>query len=179
MKMNPLGRTGIKVSEFCLGTMTFGTQTSESEAHAQIETALAGGINFVDAAEMYPVNPLLAENLGKTEEIIGNWFAKSGRRAEVVMATKHSGAGYKAARNGNQFLPRRYQRSLRALYGGLKPITSTFISSTGPTAALTCSVKTGDLIRQVKTGAKRLPIWKTPWGSCKERSTKAGFAPLG
>ncbi len=100
MKMNPLGRTGIEVSEYCLGTMTFGTQTSEAEAHRQIDLSLDAGINFVDAAEMYPVNPISAETQGRTEEILGTWFAKSGRRDEVVLATKHSGAGVKHVRDG-------------------------------------------------------------------------------
>ena len=74
MRMNPLGRSGLMVSELCLGTMTFGTQTSEQEAHAQIDMALEGGINFVDTAEMYPVNPIKAETMGRTEEIIGAWL---------------------------------------------------------------------------------------------------------
>lgn len=96
MKMNPLGRTGFSVSEFCLGTMTFGTQTPPEEGHAQIERALDAGINFVDTAEMYPVNPVRKDTIGRTEEIIGDWFAKSGRRDEVILATKHSGAGSQA-----------------------------------------------------------------------------------
>ncbi len=75
MEMKPLGRTGIMVSDLCLGTMTFGTQTSEAEAHRQMDVALAGGINFVDGAEMYPVNPISAETVGRTEEILGNWNA--------------------------------------------------------------------------------------------------------
>ena len=100
MKMNPLGRTGIEVSELCLGTMTYGTQTPEDEAHSQIEQALAAGVNFIDTAEMYPVNPIAKEHAGRSEEIIGNWFAASGRRAEVVLATKHSGEGLMAVREG-------------------------------------------------------------------------------
>lgn len=119
MKMNPLGRTGIQVSELCLGTMTFGTQTEETEAHAQIDMALAGGINFVDAAEMYPVNPISAETVGLTETIIGNWFAKTGRRSDVVLATKHSGSGFKHARDGapisSQTIPEAVEGSLRRL----------------------------------------------------------------
>lgn len=119
MKMKPLGRTGISVSELCLGTMTFGTQTDESEAHAQIDLALGAGLNFVDAAEMYPVNPLSAETQGRTEEIIGNWFEKSGRRADVIMATKHSGAGYKHVRDGAPIsaksIPEAIDGSLRRL----------------------------------------------------------------
>ncbi|MGP6087109.1 aldo/keto reductase [Antarctobacter jejuensis] len=96
MKMNPLGRSGLQVTELCLGTMTYGTQTPPEEAHRQIDRALEAGINFMDTAEMYPVNPVRAETIGRTEEIIGDWFAASGRRAEWVLATKHSGEGSKA-----------------------------------------------------------------------------------
>lgn len=100
MKMNPLGRTGIMVSELCLGTMTYGTQTTEGEAHEQIGMALAGGVNFLDTAEMYPVNPIAKEHAGGSEAIIGNWLEKTGRRSEVVIATKHSGEGLIAVRGG-------------------------------------------------------------------------------
>ena len=100
MKKNPLGRTGLKVSEFCLGTMTFGSQTRTKEAHAQIDYALDSGINFIDTAEMYPVNPVSAETIGRTERIIGLWFEKSFRRSDVIVATKHSGAGLKHVREG-------------------------------------------------------------------------------
>ncbi len=100
MKLKPLGRTGIEVTDLCLGTMTFGTQTGPEEAHAQIDCALEFGINFMDTAEMYPVNPISAETLGLTEQIIGDWFAKTGKRDEWVLATKHSGEGQMAARNG-------------------------------------------------------------------------------
>jgi aryl-alcohol dehydrogenase-like predicted oxidoreductase len=100
MKMNELGRTGLQVSELCLGTMTFGTQTSQSEGHAQIDAALDAGINFVDTAEMYPVNPIRAETVGLTETIIGNWNAANPtRRNSYILATKHSGAGSNS-RNG-------------------------------------------------------------------------------
>ena len=85
MRMNKLGRTGLEVSELCLGTMTFGNQTPEGEGHAQIDRALAAGINFVDTAEMYPVNPVKAETVGRTEEIIGTWNAANrGRRGEYI-----------------------------------------------------------------------------------------------
>ena len=101
MKMNPLGRTGLAVSELCLGTMTFGTQTPEVEAHAQIDMALAAGINFVDTAEMYPVNPVRKETVGGSEAIIGTWNAANpGRRGDYVLATKHSGEGLAIVRNG-------------------------------------------------------------------------------
>ena len=101
MKMNPLGRTGLTVSELCLGTMTFGTQTSEAEGHAQIDRALDAGINIIDTAEMYPVNPVSKETVGRTEEIIGTWNAANpGRRGDYILATKHSGEGLKAVRDG-------------------------------------------------------------------------------
>jgi aryl-alcohol dehydrogenase-like predicted oxidoreductase len=94
MKMNPLGRTGLMVSELCLGTMTFGTQTPEPAAHHQIDRALVAGINLVDTAEMYPVNPVSPETVGRTEEIIGTWIAANrARRADMVLATKHPGEG--------------------------------------------------------------------------------------
>jgi aryl-alcohol dehydrogenase-like predicted oxidoreductase len=101
MKMNPLGRSGLNVTELCLGTMTFGTQTSEVEGHAQIDMALERGINFVDTAEMYPVNPVSKETVGRTEEIIGTWHAANpSRRGDYILATKHSGEGLKAVRDG-------------------------------------------------------------------------------
>ncbi|WP_425040829.1 aldo/keto reductase [Primorskyibacter sp. S187A] len=100
MRMNPLGRTGMMVSELCLGTMTYGTQTGEADAHAQIDMALDAGINFLDTAEMYPVNPVRAETVGNSERIIGTWVAKSGRRNDMLIATKHSGEGLAAVRDG-------------------------------------------------------------------------------
>ncbi len=120
MEMKPLGRTGIMVSDLCLGTMTFGTQTTESDAHKQIDMALEAGINFVDAAEMYPVNPISKETVGRTEEILGNWNAANpARRADYVLATKHSGAGFAHARDGapisGQTIPEAIEGSLRRL----------------------------------------------------------------
>lgn len=91
MKQLPLGRSDIMVSEWCLGTMTYGNQTPEDDAHKQIDMALDAGINFLDTAEMYPVNPIRAETVGLSEQIIGNWIAKTGRRDEIVVATKVSG----------------------------------------------------------------------------------------
>ena len=119
MRKNPLGRSGVEVSELCLGTMTFGTQTDEATAHAQIEMALAAGIDFIDTAEMYPVNPVSRANIGRTEEIIGNWIAKSGRRGDFVLATKHSGEGLQHVRDGapisSKTIPEAIEGSLRRL----------------------------------------------------------------
>jgi aryl-alcohol dehydrogenase-like predicted oxidoreductase len=90
MRYRPLGRTDISVSELCLGTMTFGEQNSEADAFAQLDRAVAAGINFIDTAEMYPVPPR-AETQGLTETYIGNWLARRGQRDKLTLATKVAG----------------------------------------------------------------------------------------
>lgn len=90
MKMNPLGRTGLKVSEICLGTMTWGRQNSEAEGHQQLDYALDHGINFIDTAEMYPV-PRDPAYYGKTEQVIGSWLKARRNRDKVILATKVAG----------------------------------------------------------------------------------------
>lgn len=121
MRKLPLGRTGLEVSELCLGSMTWGKRNTTAEGHAQIDMALDHGVNFIDTAEMYPTNPVLAENCGKTEEVIGDWFASSGRREDVVLATKITGgsAGRDFIRNGADIcaetLPEAVEGSLRRL----------------------------------------------------------------
>ncbi|MEE4012969.1 NADP(H)-dependent aldo-keto reductase [Roseibium sp. FZY0029] len=87
MEQRRLGRTDIKVSALSLGTMTFGEQNSEAEGHAQMDRAVEKGINFFDAAELYPIPPK-KETQGRTERIIGTWFKKTGMRDKIVMATK-------------------------------------------------------------------------------------------
>ena len=91
MQKIALGGSDIMVTDWCLGTMTFGNQTDRADAYAQIDMALDAGINFLDTAEMYPVNPIRAETVGLSETIVGEWIAKTGRRSEVVIATKVSG----------------------------------------------------------------------------------------
>lgn len=100
MKMTTLGRTDLTVTEICLGSMTWGNRNSEAEGHTQIDRALERGVNFIDTAEMYPVHPVLAETVGRTEEIIGSWFASRGQRDRWVLATKISGANGGFARDG-------------------------------------------------------------------------------
>jgi len=90
MEHRQLGKTDIQVSKICLGTMTYGEQNSEAEAFEQLDYATANGVNFIDCAEMYPVPPK-PETYGRTEEIIGNWLQKTGKRKEVVLATKVTG----------------------------------------------------------------------------------------
>ncbi len=100
MKRKKLGSSDIEVTDLCLGSMTWGTQNTVDEGHAQIDRALDAGINFIDTAEMYPVNPVSAETTGRTERIIGLWFERDMRRDDVVLATKHSGAGVAHVREG-------------------------------------------------------------------------------
>ncbi len=90
MEYRQLGRSDVKVSAICLGTMTWGTQNSEAEGHEQMDYAFERGINFLDAAEMYPVPPG-PETYGRTEEIIGSWMKARGNRDKVVVATKVAG----------------------------------------------------------------------------------------
>jgi aryl-alcohol dehydrogenase-like predicted oxidoreductase len=89
----PLGRSDLRVTPVCLGTMTFGEQVDEAAAHRILDAAVARGINFIDTAEMYAV-PTRRETYGATERIIGNWFAaRPGVRQQVVLATKVAGPG--------------------------------------------------------------------------------------
>lgn len=100
MQRKQLGRSGIEVSALCLGSMNWGSRNTEAEGHAQIDRALDGGVDFIDTAEMYPVNPVRAETIGRTEEIIGSWIAQTGRRHALTIATKHSGEGLSHVRAG-------------------------------------------------------------------------------
>lgn len=90
MQYTMLGNTDIKVSRICLGTMTWGEQNTQDQAFEQMNYALEQGVNFWDTAELYAVPPK-AETYGATETMIGNWFAKTGRRNEVVLASKMAG----------------------------------------------------------------------------------------
>jgi aryl-alcohol dehydrogenase-like predicted oxidoreductase len=92
MKFTKLPHTDIEVSTICLGTMTWGQQNTEAEGHEQIDFALEKGVNFLDTAEMYPV-PANEKTQGRTEEIIGTWFKKNGKREKVVLASKIAGPG--------------------------------------------------------------------------------------
>jgi aryl-alcohol dehydrogenase-like predicted oxidoreductase len=98
MKFRPLGPQGPLVSQIALGTMTWGQQNTEAEAHAQLDAALAAGVNFIDTAEMYPVPPKPA-TAGRTETYIGTWLAQQpSRRDQIVLATKAAGPSRTATR---------------------------------------------------------------------------------
>ena len=95
-----LGWSSLEVSKLCLGSMTWGEQTTPEDGWRQIDTALASGINFIDTAEMYPTNPMRAETSGDTERVIGDWPGIKGRRSELVIATKVTGEGHSFVREG-------------------------------------------------------------------------------
>lgn len=90
MQTTQLGNSTLQVSKICLGTMTFGEQNSEAQAHQQLDYALERGINFIDTAEMYPVMPR-AETQGRTEQYIGTWLKQSSKRDQIILATKVAG----------------------------------------------------------------------------------------
>ena len=92
MQYRKLGNTGIDVSALCLGSMTWGQQNTEAEAHQQLDLAMEAGVNFIDTAEMYPP-PGSAETQGRSEEILGNWLARTGQREHLILATKVTGPG--------------------------------------------------------------------------------------
>ena len=109
---------GREVSKICLGTMTWGQQNTEAEAHEQISYALERGINMLDAAEMYPVPPR-AETQGRTEEYIGTWFKKTGLRDGYVLATKAAGPNpeFHYLRGGPKFTK---EQLIEAVNGSLR-----------------------------------------------------------
>src|SRR5688572_30983432 len=89
MRHTRLGRTGLTVSRLCLGTMTFGLQCDEKTSHAILDRAFAGGITFIDTADVYPVGGTM-DTVGRSEEIVGGWIHE--RRGSVILATKCHGA---------------------------------------------------------------------------------------
>ncbi|WP_273428280.1 NADP(H)-dependent aldo-keto reductase [Marinobacter sp.] len=125
MQTRKLGNTDIDVSLICLGTMTWGEQNTESEAFEQLDYATEAGVNFIDAAEMYPVPPR-AETQGLTEQYLGNWLARRGRRDDLVIASKVAGPG-----NGLSYLrngPRLTRAHIReACEASLKRLQTDYI----------------------------------------------------
>lgn len=118
MIYNKLGRTDQDVSLICLGTMTWGEQNTEAEGHAQMDYALEQGVNFFDTAELYAVPPR-KETYGRTEEIVGTWFAKTGNRDKVVLASKVAGPGLEWIRGAGPYdkstIPQALDHSLKRL----------------------------------------------------------------
>jgi len=92
MQKRTLGRTDLEVSLICLGSMTWGEQNTQQQAFEQLDYALAHGVNFIDTAELYAIPPC-AETYGRTEQIIGEWLRRRGRRDDVIIASKIAGPG--------------------------------------------------------------------------------------
>jgi aryl-alcohol dehydrogenase-like predicted oxidoreductase len=125
MDYHQLGTSELKVSAICLGTMTYGQQNTESEAHSQLDYARELGVNFIDTAEMYPVPPR-AETYTRTETIVGNWL-KHQPRDRVILATKVSGPrrGIEWIRGGPKALDRSNIRA--AIEGSLSRLRTDYI----------------------------------------------------
>ena len=128
MKYRKLGTTDINVSIICLGTMTWGEQNSQSEAFDQMDYAVEKGINFFDTAELYAVMPR-KETYGKTEEIIGNWFQKSGKRQNIVLASKiaSKSTGLEWIRGGKEKLGFDKKNMCAAVDASLKRLKTDYI----------------------------------------------------
>ena len=121
----PLGRSSLVVPEICLGTMTFGEQTSEADAHAQLDYALEHGVNFIDTAEMYAV-PTREETSGASESIIGHWLRRQ-KREDIIVATKIAGPARSLSwiRNGPLAMDRANLRA--AVEGSLRRLQTDYI----------------------------------------------------
>ena len=128
MKKKRLGRSGLYVSDICLGTMTFGNQSDEEASFAIMDKAVEAGIDFLDAAEMYPVPPD-AKYVGATEEIIGRWMKARGNRDSIILATKVAGPSHQwirpPLRGGKTALDRHH--IVRAVEGSLRKLQTDHI----------------------------------------------------
>ncbi len=128
MKTRRLGKSGLVVSEICLGTMTFGSFADEKESHAMLDFAESKGVDFLDVAEIYPVPPD-EKWAGKSEEIVGNWLEKRGRRETLFIATKiagPSGGWFRAAVRGGRTALDRHNVE-RAIEGSLRRLKTDYI----------------------------------------------------
>ena len=127
MEYRELGRTGVKVSALCLGTMTFGQQNSEAEGHAQLDYARQRGINFLDASEVYPIPPK-PETQGRTEAIVGTWLAARGSRDKTIVATKIAGRTKMTWLRKDGAQPRQSQAQImEAVEGSLRRLKTDYI----------------------------------------------------
>ncbi|WP_455217805.1 NADP(H)-dependent aldo-keto reductase [Kaarinaea lacus] len=126
MKYRKLGQTNTEVSQICLGTMTWGEQNSEAEAFSQLDVATSAGVNFIDTAELYPVPPR-AETGTRTEQYLGNWLKKRGRRDDLIIATKVAGRSdwLPHIRDGNLCFDRKNIQ--QALEGSLRRLKTDYI----------------------------------------------------
>lgn len=124
MEYRQLADTSVKVSVICLGTMTWGEQNTQQEAHQQLDLAVERGVNFIDLAEMYPVPPK-AETQGLTEHYFGSWLADYPNREKLIIATKVSGPGMQSYIRGGPQLTAKHIK--QALEDSLKRMGSDYI----------------------------------------------------
>ena len=124
MEYRQLGGSDILVSEICLGSMTWGTQNNAAEAQAQIDYALDHGVNFIDTAELYPATPMSAETTGRTEAIIGEWIQTSGKREQIILASKVAGEGNSDVQDGIDISPEKIRISIE---GSLRRLQTDYI----------------------------------------------------
>lgn len=124
MQYKKLGNTDIDISQLCLGSMTWGTQNTVQEACEQIDYSIDKGVNIIDTAELYPTTPLGAETQGRTEEYIGKWLKTSGKRADVLIATKVAGNGPKWIDNGCDINAAKIRKSLE---GSLRRLNTDYV----------------------------------------------------
>ena len=123
MKYKKLGNTDIDVSVICLGTMSYGEQNTETEAHEQLDYSIDNGVNFIDTAEMYAIPPK-EETCGKTEEILGSWISKKHNRDKLVIATKVAGPGMEYVREGSRLS---HKQIIKAANASLKRLKTDYI----------------------------------------------------
>jgi aryl-alcohol dehydrogenase-like predicted oxidoreductase len=125
MELRRLGKTDLQVSAICLGTMTYGLQNTEAEAHRQMDMAVEAGVNFFDAAEVYPM-PSAPATFGRTEEHVGSWLAARGSRDRIVLATKVAGrSAMQHVRGGDARLDR--ANIVQALDDSLRRLKTDYI----------------------------------------------------
>jgi len=166
MKHARLGRTGLTVSRLCLGTMTFGLQCDEKTSHAILDRAFAGGITFIDTADVYPLGGT-PETVGRTEEILGTWLGT--RRHDVVVATKCHGAT--GRRPWDRGLSRKHV--LDAIDASLRRLRTDYVDlyqahHPDPTTPIDETLRAfDDIVRAGKAryvGCSNYPAWQTAKG---------------
>jgi len=125
MQYKQLGNNALNVPLLCLGSMTWGSsQNTAAEGREQISMALANGLNFIDTAEMYPVNPISAETSGDSESVIGSWISENGQRDKLLIATKITGTGLDWIRDGRPITAASIDE---ALEGSLKRLNTDYV----------------------------------------------------
>ncbi|MCX6378492.1 MAG: aldo/keto reductase [Armatimonadetes bacterium] len=183
MQIRSLGRTGLKVSEVCLGTMTFGNQAEEETSFAIMDTAEQAGINFIDTADVYPLGGGISR-VGRTEEIVGNWLVARNARERVVLATKCRGA--MGARPNEEGLSRKH--IISACEASLRRLKTDYIDlyqahAPDPSTPIEESLRAfDDLVRAGKVryiGCSNFPAWQIMealWASDKSNLVRLDSA---